>query len=112
MLTGKPLFPGRDYAHQLDLILDVLGELLRSLLRMKSVLIGNVGTPSFDEFIAITSRRSREYIRSLPIRKGKSFAELVPTASANALDFLARTVVSSPSVLNSNLVLTAIRADL
>lgn len=26
MLTGRPLFPGRDYGHQLDLILDVIGQ--------------------------------------------------------------------------------------
>jgi serine/threonine protein kinase len=25
MLTGKPLFPGRDYGHQLNLILDIIG---------------------------------------------------------------------------------------
>jgi serine/threonine protein kinase len=25
MLSGRPLFPGRDYHHQLTLILDVLG---------------------------------------------------------------------------------------
>ncbi len=25
LLTGRPLFPGRDYSHQLDLILDVIG---------------------------------------------------------------------------------------
>lgn len=25
MLMSKPLFPGRDYGHQLDLILDVIG---------------------------------------------------------------------------------------
>lgn len=45
MLSGKPLFPGRDYHHQLTLILDVLG------------------TPTLDEFYAITTRRSRDYIR-------------------------------------------------
>lgn len=28
LLTGRPLFPGRDYGHQLDLILDVIGELV------------------------------------------------------------------------------------
>ena len=44
MLSGKPLFPGRDYHHQLTLILDVLG------------------TPTLDEFYAITTRRSRDYI--------------------------------------------------
>lgn len=45
MLSGKPIFPGRDYHHQLTLILDVLG------------------TPTLDEFYAISSRRSRDYIR-------------------------------------------------
>ncbi|POW00949.1 hypothetical protein PSTT_12784 [Puccinia striiformis] len=41
MLSGRPLFPGRDYHHQLTLILEVLG------------------TPTLDEFYAINSRRSR-----------------------------------------------------
>lgn len=30
LLTGRPLFPGRDYSHQLDLILDVVGKSHRS----------------------------------------------------------------------------------
>jgi mitogen-activated protein kinase 1/3 len=45
MLSGKPIFPGRDYHKQLTLILEVLG------------------TPTLDEFYAISSRRSRDYIR-------------------------------------------------
>lgn len=44
---GRPLFPGRDYHHQITLILDVLG------------------TPTIEEFAAISSRRSRDYIRSV-----------------------------------------------
>ena len=78
MLTSKPLFPGRDYAHQLDLILDVLG------------------TPTLSEYAAITSRRSRDYIRALPIRRKKSFKVMFPGASEEALDFLARTVCFDP----------------
>lgn len=31
LLTGRPLFPGRDYSHQLDLILDVIGASMRLL---------------------------------------------------------------------------------
>jgi len=74
LLSGKPLFPGRDYGHQLDLILDV------------------IGTPTLDEFYSITSRRSRDYIRALPIRKRKSFPALFPKASPDAIDFLQRTL--------------------
>jgi hypothetical protein len=75
LLTGRPLFPGRDYGHQLDLILDV------------------IGTPSLEEFYAITSRRSRDYLRALPIRKRRPFNQLFPKASPEAIDFLQRTLV-------------------
>lgn len=76
MLSGKPLFPGRDYHHQLTLILEVLG------------------TPTLDEFYAITTRRSRDYIRALPFRKKKPFATLFPNANPQAVDFLTKTLVS------------------
>jgi len=78
MLSGKPLFPGRDYHHQLTLILDVLG------------------TPTLDEFYAITTRRSRDYIRALPFRKKKPFAQLYPNANPLAIDFLTKTLTFDP----------------
>jgi len=78
MLTGRPLFPGRDYSHQLDLILDV------------------IGTPTLEEFYGITSRRSRDYIRSLPIRKRRPFTALFPKASVEAIDFLNKTLTFDP----------------
>jgi len=78
MLSGRPLFPGRDYSHQLDLILDV------------------IGTPSLEEFYGITSRRSRDYIRSLPIRKRRPFTALFPHASVEAIDFLNKTLTFDP----------------
>ncbi|CAE6514743.1 extracellular signal-regulated kinase 1/2 [Rhizoctonia solani] len=78
MLSGKPLFPGRDYHHQLTLILDVLG------------------TPTLDEFYAITTRRSRDYIRALPFRKRRPFAQLFPNASELAVDFLTKSLTFDP----------------
>lgn len=78
LLNGRPLFPGRDYGHQLDLILDV------------------IGTPTLEEFYGITSRRSRDYIRALPIKKRRSFTALFPKASPEALDFLAKTLTFDP----------------
>ncbi|KIM91431.1 hypothetical protein PILCRDRAFT_623 [Piloderma croceum F 1598] len=78
MLSGKPLFPGRDYHHQLTLILDVLG------------------TPTLDEFYAITTRRSRDYIRALPFRKRRPFAQLFPNANPLAVDFLTKTLTFDP----------------
>lgn len=78
MLTCRPLFPGRDYHNQISLILDVLG------------------TPSIDDFYAIGSRRSRDYIRNMPLRKRKDFSKLFPTASPEALDFLQKTLEFNP----------------
>ncbi|KAG9095454.1 MAP kinase Pmk1 [Ceratobasidium sp. UAMH 11750] len=78
MLSGKPLFPGRDYHHQLSLILEVLG------------------TPSLDDFYAINSARSREYIRALPFRKKKNFSQLFPNANPLAVDLLEKCLTFNP----------------
>ncbi|KAI9567593.1 kinase-like domain-containing protein [Boletus coccyginus] len=78
MLSGKPMFPGRDYHDQLSLILDVLG------------------TPSIDDFYAISSPRSREYIRALPFRKGKDFKTMFHGANELAIDFLEKCLTFNP----------------
>ncbi|QRV91398.1 mitogen activated protein kinase [Ceratobasidium sp. AG-Ba] len=74
MLSGKPLFPGAT----LSLILEVLG------------------TPSLDDFYAINSARSREYIRALPFRKKKNFATLFPGANPLAVDLLEKCLTFNP----------------
>ncbi|KJA21464.1 hypothetical protein HYPSUDRAFT_42114 [Hypholoma sublateritium FD-334 SS-4] len=78
MLSGRPLFPGRDYHHQLSLILETLG------------------TPSIDDFYAINSQRSREYIRALPFRRKKSFAQMFPAANPLAIDLMEKCLAFSP----------------
>ncbi|GFZ50202.1 mitogen-activated protein kinase [Saitozyma sp. JCM 24511] len=79
MVTGKPLFPGRDYHHQLTLILEVLG------------------TPSMDDFNEITASRSKDYLRALPFTRKRNFAEICPKAKPQALDLLRRCLTFSPS---------------
>lgn len=95
MLSGKPLFPGRDCKcdcnsiepcpfiqfldhHQLSIILDILG------------------TPSLDDFYAISSHRSREYIRALPFRKGKPLGALFFNANPLAIDLMEKCLTFSP----------------
>lgn len=60
-----------------------------------------IGTPTLEEFYGITSRRSRDYIRALPIRKRRPFTALFPKASPEAIDFLQKTLVSSPRPIGS-----------
>ncbi|KAF8956253.1 kinase-like domain-containing protein [Flammula alnicola] len=78
MLSGRPLFPGRDYHHQLSLILETLG------------------TPSIDDFYAINSQRSREYIRALPFRRKKNFSQMFPNANPLAIDLMEKCLAFSP----------------
>ncbi|RIB17943.1 kinase-like domain-containing protein [Gigaspora rosea] len=79
MLNGKPLFPGRDYHHQLTLILDVLG------------------TPTMEDFYGIKSRRARDYIRSLPFKKRIPISHMFPNANPLALDMLEKLLAFNPS---------------
>jgi mitogen-activated protein kinase 1/3 len=99
MLSGKPLFPGKDCMcswswtclfekpnanhlridhHQLTLILDVLG------------------TPTMEDYYGIKSRRAREYIRSLPFKKKVPFRTLFPNTSDLALDLLEKLLAFNP----------------
>ncbi|KAJ1673547.1 mitogen activated protein kinase [Spiromyces aspiralis] len=78
MISGKPLFPGRDYHNQLQLILDVLG------------------TPTMDDYCGIKSRRARDYIRSLPFKKRIPFHTLYPGANKLAIDLLDRMLTFNP----------------
>ena len=72
MISGRPLFPGRDYHHQLTLILSVLG------------------TPSFEDFNKVGSRRSRDYLRAMPFCKKRPLSTLYPSASPEAIDLMDR----------------------
>ena len=46
-----------------------------------SLILETLGTPSIDDFYAINSQRSREYIRALPFRRKKNFSQMFPNAN-------------------------------
>ncbi|KAF3988126.1 hypothetical protein FT663_03669 [Candidozyma haemuli var. vulneris] len=82
MISGRPLFPGRDYHNQLWLIMEVLG------------------TPNSEDYNNIKSKRAREYIRSLPFCKKMPFSELfshVPEVNPLAIDLLERLLAFNPA---------------
>ena len=79
MLGSKVLFPGRDYVHQLNLILNVLG------------------TPSEETIRSIGSPRAQDYIRSLPRMPKVPFHRIYPNASQHALDLLERMLDFDPT---------------
>lgn len=78
MLRGEPLFPGKDYHHQMSLILDVLG------------------TAAVEEIRTQCSQRALDYVRAMPWRQPRPWRTLLPDVREEALDFLARTVAMDP----------------
>ncbi|KAM9305115.1 mitogen-activated protein kinase 7 [Gastrophryne carolinensis] len=70
MLGRKQLFPGKNYVHQLQLIIAVLG------------------TPSGQVVRAIGAERVRAYVQSLPSRQPTPWSSLYPQADRKALDLL------------------------
>lgn len=79
MLGRKALFPGRDYVDQLKRIIDV------------------IGTPSDEDMRAISNKEAVKFIRELPPKPKKPWAELYPKANPKALALLDAMLVFNPA---------------
>ncbi|GJE90976.1 mitogen-activated protein kinase domain-containing protein [Phanerochaete sordida] len=78
LILGRPLFKGKDYVDQLNKILDVLG------------------SPEDKVMQRIGSEKARAYVRSLPYKKPQALTKILPTADAQALDFLGHLIAFDP----------------
>jgi len=78
MLRRKPLFPGRNTQHQLQMI------------------IGTLGTPEKEALRRIPNEKCRLFIENLPASGGKPLEELVTNTSPDALEVLKKTLHFSP----------------
>ncbi|KAL6767555.1 hypothetical protein ACKKBF_B35705 [Auxenochlorella protothecoides x Auxenochlorella symbiontica] len=70
MLGRKPLFPGKDYVHQLNLVCKV------------------VGTPSVEEVERVANPDARAYLRSMPYMPPIDLGSTFPAAPPAAIDLL------------------------
>jgi serine/threonine protein kinase len=78
ILTGKPLFPGKNVVHQLDLMTDLLG------------------TPSMDTVTRIRNEKARRYLSSMRKKQPVPFSERFPKADPAALKLLQRLLAFDP----------------
>ncbi|KAL4268885.1 mitogen-activated protein kinase [Pleurotus pulmonarius] len=78
LLTGKPLFKGKDYVDQLNKILDVLG------------------TPDDVVTKRIASDKAQAYVRSLPFKPKKPLQTIIPSADPQAIDLLTKMLAFDP----------------
>ncbi len=79
MLGRKALFPGRDYLHQLRLIIDVLG------------------TPSEEDLSCITNAQAVQFLRTLPLKPRRPWSDVFPSATPQAIALLDAMLVFNPA---------------
>lgn len=80
LLGRRPLFPGRDFRHQISTIVSVLG------------------TPAEDEIAHVTSPTARAFLASLPATAPIPLRNLLPGAPEDALDLLSRLLCFNPAI--------------
>lgn len=78
ILGRRPLFPGRNYVHQLQVIIDILG------------------TPTEEQMAFITRKSARHAIRNMGTRRKVSLAGLYPHSNPLAVDLLEKMLVFNP----------------
>ncbi|KAL7192443.1 hypothetical protein ACSBR2_024307 [Camellia fascicularis] len=78
MLTGKPLFPGKNVVHQLDLMTDLLG------------------TPSPESTTRIRNQKARRYLSSMRRKPPVPFTQKFPNVDPLALCLLERLLAFDP----------------
>mmetsp|Transcript_9382 Transcript_9382/g.30975 ORF Transcript_9382/g.30975 Transcript_9382/m.30975 type:complete len:365 (-) Transcript_9382:138-1232(-) len=79
LLARKPIFPGKDYIHQLKLIVQTLG------------------SPAEEDLMFITSQKARTYIRSLPPAPKVNWLERFPDANPLCIDLIEKMLVFNPN---------------
>ncbi|XP_040995574.1 mitogen-activated protein kinase 15 isoform X1 [Juglans microcarpa x Juglans regia] len=78
LLTGKPLFPGKNVVHQLDLMTELLG------------------TPSAEAIARVRNEKARRYLSSMRKKKPIPFSQKFPNADPLALRLLERMLAFEP----------------
>jgi len=79
MLSNRPIFPGKHYLDQLNLILGILG------------------SPSQEDLNCIINEKARGYLMSLPPKPKVPWPKLYPKADAKALDLLDKMLTFNPN---------------
>ncbi|KAJ7965092.1 Mitogen-activated protein kinase [Quillaja saponaria] len=78
VLIGKPLFPGKNVVHQLDLMTDLLG------------------TPSLDTISRVRNDKARRYLTSMRKKQPIPFSQRFPSADPLALRLMERLLAFDP----------------
>ncbi|KAH1130119.1 hypothetical protein J1N35_001497 [Gossypium stocksii] len=103
MMTRQPLFPGRDYVHQLRLITEGEDLLIASYhafwfmfwpVPLHPLVL--IGSPDDSSLGFLRSDNARRYVRQLPRYPRQNFSVRFPNTSPGAVDLLERMLIFDP----------------
>ncbi|CAL5397780.1 unnamed protein product [Camellia sinensis] len=89
IMTRQPLFPGKDYVHQLRLITEL------GTLRIRRERL--IGSPDDASLGFLRSDNARRYVRQLPQYPRQQFSARFPNMSPGAADLLEKMLVFDPN---------------
>jgi serine/threonine protein kinase len=78
LINRRPLFPGKDYVHQLQLIFEVMG------------------TPAEHETRHVTNPEAVKYLKNLKPRPPQDLRRVIPAGTPEALDLIRRMLAFDP----------------
>jgi len=78
ILSGKPLFPGKNVVHQLEIITDLLG------------------TPHPDQIAKVRNEKARRFLGNMRVKPRIPFAQRFPRAAPAALELLEKLLAFDP----------------
>ncbi|OIW04859.1 hypothetical protein TanjilG_13699 [Lupinus angustifolius] len=78
IMTRQPLFPGKDYVHQLRLVTEL------------------IGSPDDTSLGFLRSDNARRYVRQLPQYQKQNFSSRFPNMSPDAVDLLEKMLIFDP----------------
>lgn len=97
-MDRSPLFPGTSCFPLSPSKQDVVkrGGFPHSHTDQLSVIFSILGTPNDDDIDFVTDAKAIEYLKSFSSKRRVNFEEIYPGSSAEALDFLQKTIVFNP----------------
>ena len=114
LLTGKPLFPGKNVVHQLELITDLLGtpsaeSIARVCCLSRSISFAILETSAFPKsdcssflttsflwYMQISNEKARKYLSSMRKKRPIPFSKTFPDVDRSALRILERLLAFDP----------------
>ncbi|KAL2892146.1 Mitogen-activated protein kinase-like protein MMK2 [Bienertia sinuspersici] len=107
IMTREPLFPGKDYVHQLKLITEAVAQIAKDMLLFlytsKKALpysceeAVTIGSPDESSIGFLQCENARRYVRQLPQYPRQQFSAKFQNASPLAIDLLEKMLVFDPS---------------